>query len=113
MNALKQQIQKLDADIVMTPELQKISDDLDKRVEAFNKLEPPAMMIKRSIERVVGSLHNRSSKDYSGAVESVLYAIPFIEKYIADLKKRINEFKRIPEVTYEDYQKQLSKNTRR
>ena len=113
MNALKQQIQKLDAEILITPELKKSQDDLDKRIKAFEKLELPATMIKRSIERVVGSLRNRDTRDYSGAVESVLYAIPYIEKYLSELKKRCDEFKRIPDVTYESVQKLLFANTRR
>lgn len=113
MNALKQQIQKLDAEFLITPELKKSQDDLDKRIKAFEKLEVPAMMIKRSIERVLGSLRNRDTRDYSNAVEFVLDVIPYFEKYLSDLKKRCDEFKRIPEVTSESLQKLLSANTRR
>lgn len=128
MNKLREQIQKLDAAMIATPEFmietpefKKTSKDLEKRVAAFKKLELPAMMIKRTIDLVLGSLnHDRYTRDYSNAVEFVLSAIPDIEKYIADLKKRINEFKRIPEVTLEDYKKavedlrkQSSEHTRR
>ena len=98
MNELKRQILKLDATFLITP-------GLKKRVEAFKRIEAPATFMKRNIDRVVHSLSTADSEAYSDAVDFTLSSITSLEKFVAELKKRCEEFKRMPEVTLRSAQK--------
>lgn len=88
MNRLKKQILLLDADILIT-------ETDKKRVDAFQRIESPAMMIKRTIERIIKNVHFAYPREYSEVAEYTLDAVGYLEKYVAELKKRCNEFKRI------------------
>lgn len=61
--------------------------------------------MKRNIDRVVHSLSTADSEAYSDTVDFTLSSITSLEKFVADLKKWCEEFKRMPDVTLRSAQK--------